>query len=153
MEKTITSHSETETKAIAFKLIEENIDRYRPLIIALKGDLGAGKTVFVKGAAACLGIPEEQVSSPTFVIMNVYQGQYRDRNVSLQHLDLYRLNSSSELYSFGWDEFLQTGDISIIEWADKFPEHLPDSAIWVKIKHTGENEREITITIPGSSIG
>ncbi len=153
MEKRLISHSEAETKAIARAVIEDNIGKHRPLVIGLKGDLGAGKTVFVKGAAAFLGIPETRVSSPTFVIMNVYKGEYRSAPVVFQHLDLYRLNSSYELYSFGWDEIIRSSDISIVEWADKFVEYLPEDTIWVNIEHIGQTKRGITISIPGSSIG
>ncbi len=153
MEERLISHSEAETKTIARSVIEDNIGRYRPLVIGLKGNLGAGKTVFVKGAASFLGIPESRVSSPTFVIMNVYRGEYKSAPVVLQHLDLYRLNSSYDLYSFGWEEIIRTGDISIVEWADRFMEYLPEDTIWVNIEHIDETRRGITISIPGSSIG
>lgn len=113
-------------------------------IIALRGDLGAGKTVLVKGIARGLGIEDEPVS-PTFVIMNAYEGR-----IPLYHFDLYRISGADELIGIGSEEFLFGGGVSAVEWADKVEEIFPEYTIYIDIKipETGngsENIREIKI--------
>ncbi|MCH8013251.1 MAG: tRNA (adenosine(37)-N6)-threonylcarbamoyltransferase complex ATPase subunit type 1 TsaE, partial [Candidatus Dadabacteria bacterium] len=82
-------------------------------IIALVGDLGAGKTVLVKGIAKGLGVDEEP-NSPTFVIMNQYEGR-----IPLYHFDLYRVSSEEELFGIGYDEFFFGEGVAAVEWADR----------------------------------
>lgn len=113
-------------------------------IIALRGDLGAGKTVLVKGIARGLGIEDEPVS-PTFVIMNAYEGR-----IPLYHFDLYRISGAEELIGIGSEEFLFGGGVSAVEWADRVEEIFPEYTIYIDIKipETGngsENIREIKI--------
>lgn len=113
-------------------------------IIALRGDLGAGKTVLVKGIARGLGIEDEPVS-PTFVIMNAYEGR-----IPLYHFDLYRISGADELIGIGSEEFLFGGGVSAVEWADRVEEIFPEYTIYIDIKipETGngsENIREIKI--------
>jgi tRNA threonylcarbamoyladenosine biosynthesis protein TsaE len=97
-------------------------------IIALRGDLGAGKTVLVKGIARGLGIEDEPVS-PTFVIMNAYEG-----SIPLYHFDLYRISGADELAGIGYDEFLFGGGVSAVEWADRIEEIFPEYTIYIDIK-------------------
>ncbi len=114
-------------------------------IIALRGDLGAGKTVLVKGIARGLGIEDEPVS-PTFVIMNVYEGR-----IPLYHFDLYRISGADELMGIGADEFLYGGGgVSAVEWAERVQEIFPEYTIYIDIKipepdDGSENTREIKI--------
>lgn len=114
-------------------------------IIALRGDLGAGKTVLVKGIARGLGIEDEPVS-PTFVIMNAYEG-----SVPLYHFDLYRISGADELSGIGADEFLFGEGVSAVEWAERAGDVLPEYTIYIDIKMPGpgsgvpENTREIRI--------
>ncbi len=114
-------------------------------IIALRGDLGAGKTVLVKGIARGLGIEDEPVS-PTFVIMNAYEGA-----IPLYHFDLYRISGADELMGIGADEFLFGRGVSAVEWAERIGEILPEYTIYIDIKMPGpensarENTREIRI--------
>lgn len=114
-------------------------------IIALRGDLGAGKTVLVKGIARGLGVEDEPVS-PTFVIMNAYEGR-----IPLYHFDLYRISGADELMSIGADEFLFGGGVSAVEWAERVEEIFPEYTIYIDIKMPGpgsgaaENTREIKI--------
>jgi len=91
-------------------------------VIALEGPLGAGKTLFVKGLAEGLGLPPEQVSSPTFVIANEYP--IAGGGV-LAHIDLYRLESQAELESTGYLDWLAPGNVVAVEWSDRLPEALP----------------------------
>ena len=113
-------------------------------IIALRGDLGAGKTVLVKGIARGLGIEDEPVS-PTFVIMNAYEGA-----IPLYHFDLYRISGADELMGIGADEFLFGEGVSAVEWAERVDEILPEYTIYIDIKiaepdNGSENTREIRI--------
>lgn len=97
-------------------------------IIALKGTLGAGKTVLVKGIAKGLGI-EDEPNSPTFVIMNVYEGE-----VPLYHFDLYRVEDADELLGIGYEEFFYGHGVSAVEWADRIEEIFPEYTIYIEIE-------------------
>ncbi|MBL4884958.1 MAG: tRNA (adenosine(37)-N6)-threonylcarbamoyltransferase complex ATPase subunit type 1 TsaE [Planctomycetaceae bacterium] len=114
-------------------------------IIALNGNLGAGKTRFVKAIAASLGIEETSVSSPTYTIVQSYAGQ-----LLLHHFDLYRIKEEEELYESGCDEFLEGGGVCLIEWANRFPDFLPDDYLEVSFEFTSENSRELTLCSFGS---
>lgn len=104
--------------------------------IALTGDLGAGKTAFTKGIAKGLGI-EDDVTSPTFTIINEYTGP-----VPLAHMDVYRLNNLQELENIGFDDYLD-GYVVVMEWADKVKELLPDDVLWIDFKVLDDFHREI----------
>ncbi len=112
-------------------------------VLALQGDLGAGKTHFVQGIALGMGITEPIVS-PTFTIFNYY-----DYPVPLQHFDFYRLNDEYELDDLGFDEYLSAG-VTVIEWSEKFPDRLPDDAALIGIEKTGCTERVFHIQFAGS---
>jgi tRNA threonylcarbamoyladenosine biosynthesis protein TsaE len=105
---------------------------------ALAGDLGAGKTHFVQGAAAGLG-SGAAVTSPTFNLLHEYTGG----RLPLFHFDFYRLRDAAEALALGLDEILAAGGLTIIEWADKFPELLPPATLWLDFTLVGENVREI----------
>lgn len=111
-------------------------------LLGLQGDLGAGKTTFVKGLAAGLGLKEkDEVKSPTFVLMHIYPTK-----IPLYHFDLYRLETDQEMQSTGIDEFV--GDrqgITCIEWADKAKNILTDKAYWIELEWRGESSRAISI--------
>ena len=110
-----------------------------PLCIAIVGDLGTGKTHLSKGIAIGFGITEE-VTSPTFSIMNTY-GAINHR---LYHFDLYRLTTVEELDTIGFYEYTEEQK-SIVEWADMFQDELPDTTLWVQIERISETERRITL--------
>lgn len=97
-------------------------------IVALKGELGAGKTVLVKGIAKGLDIKEEP-NSPTFVIMNAYRGR-----VPLYHFDLYRVSGKEELEGIGYEDYFFGDGVTVVEWADKAEEIFPESTIEMEIK-------------------
>lgn len=117
-------------------------------VIALTGDLGAGKTVLTKGIAKGLGVNREP-DSPTFVILKIYQGR-----LTLNHFDLYRISSADELEDIGFEEIIYGNGVSVIEWADKITELLPEDIITVEISHgDGENNRFLnsrTLTVKGN---
>lgn len=110
-----------------------------PLVIALQGELGVGKTVFVRGAAAGLTVAEK-VSSPTFVLLKIYQGR-----LPVYHFDFYRLSSEEEIDELGFEEYLPGEGIAFIEWAERLPRLLPDACLQVNIErfydHNGEGRR------------
>jgi tRNA threonylcarbamoyladenosine biosynthesis protein TsaE len=107
-------------------------------VLALVGDLGAGKTEFVKGLAAGLG-STAVVTSPTFTLIH----EYRGGRLPLYHMDFYRLSSEDELDEIGFDEYLNRAGICAIEWANRFPERIPEAAIWVTLSIAENNERVI----------
>ncbi len=110
-------------------------------IIALTGDLGAGKTVLVKGIALGLGIADV-ITSPTFVLVKSYAGR-----LPLHHMDFYRLDSPRDLDTIGFDDYLESGGVLAIEWAEKFPDRIPHPRIWITISWNGEDERFLTVAI------
>lgn len=105
--------------------------------LALTGDLGAGKTAFTKGVAKGLGIDVE-ITSPTFTIINEYHGN----DISLAHIDVYRLKNPEELENIGFYDYLQDF-VVVMEWADKVKEILPEDILWADFKVSGENRRQI----------
>lgn len=113
-------------------------------VLCLIGDLGAGKTLLVQGIAQGLGLNEE-ITSPTFTVMNVYEG-----NIPVYHFDLYRLESPEQLVDIGFDEYTNAGGIAIIEWPDKFPGFMPDSYLRIELIKTGDNDRLIKVSSQGA---
>ncbi len=114
------------------------------MIVALNGELGAGKTTLVKAIAAKLGIPEQDVRSPSYTLINEYEGR-----LPVYHFDLYRLTDSSELYDLGYDEYLEGSGISIVEWADAIPDALPEEYLSIKIEIVSDEKRKFSITAAG----
>ncbi len=108
-------------------------------VVALNGDLGAGKTVFVKGIAKGLHI-SDIITSPTFTILREYKG-----SLPLYHFDVYRISDPDEMFEIGFSEYLDGSGVSVIEWAEKVEELLPERSVEVLIKKTGNNRREIII--------
>lgn len=113
--------------------------------IALHGNLGAGKTQFVRGLVRGLGGPPRAVSSPTFVLLNVYP---RGR-LTVYHLDAYRVSGSEEFEAIGFAELLEQGGVVVVEWAERVRELLPATCIDVRITPAGETGRTIEIDFPG----
>lgn len=107
--------------------------------IVLNGELGAGKTFFIKNAANFLGI--KNVSSPTFALVNEYSGKFK-----IYHFDFYRINKINELYDIGFDDYLNDDEaVVFIEWGNLFPEILPNKRIEIEIKILDDFSREIII--------
>jgi tRNA threonylcarbamoyladenosine biosynthesis protein TsaE len=132
---TITSHSPGETFALGRRFAE----RLRPGdVVALDGDLGAGKTQFVKGLAAGLG-HDGEVTSPTFTLVHEYTGG----RLPLFHFDFYRMESEAEVLRIGLDDYLDAGGVAAIEWAGKFPALLPRGTHWLRLRAGAGEERTI----------
>ena len=118
----------------------------RGQVIALIGELGAGKTTLVKSIASGIGISKDiVVSSPSYTLINEYEG-----GMPVYHFDLYRLNSADEIYDLGYSEYIEGNGISIIEWADKAPEVLPEEHLEVNMSIVGEDKREALLTGKGA---
>lgn len=107
-------------------------------VLALTGELGAGKTHFVKGLADGLGANVD-VTSPTFTLIH----EYPSGRLPLFHFDLYRLESEDELLRIGFDDYLDARGVLAIEWADKFPELMPAPTRWLRFRHRPDGTREV----------
>lgn len=136
--KTVVTSSVTETEEVGAELGSFLLNK-REGFVAMYGDLGAGKTAFVRGLASVIA-PEAHVCSPTYNIVNEYHGE----NALLCHFDMYRIESDDDLYSVGFYDYENC--IIVAEWCEKTPFALPESYIKVEILKTGENERSITLT-------
>jgi len=112
-------------------------------IVLLQGDLGAGKTTFVKGLAQAFKVSVKKVNSPTFVLMNCYKGK-----LPIYHFDLYRLGNPKELDTLDFDNYFYGQGVSLIEWPERLGEHKPKKCYLVEFKHKGENHRAICISCP-----
>ncbi|MBM2820256.1 MAG: hypothetical protein HW405_16 [Candidatus Berkelbacteria bacterium] len=111
--------------------------------IGLIGELGSGKTTFVKGLAEGLSV-EETITSPTFVILKAYPGKIDKKNIDFVHIDAYRVENLDDIKSVGIEDFFNRDDVvMIIEWAEKIKKILPDNTIYIDFKHISENKRKI----------
>ncbi len=114
-------------------------------VIALWGELGSGKTTFVRGLARGLAIPDRAITSPTFVIVH----EHDDGRLPLFHIDLYRL-APGDTPSTGWDEALGSGGVTAIEWPDRVERRLPADRLDVRLSSGGGDEREIRLEATGA---
>jgi tRNA threonylcarbamoyladenosine biosynthesis protein TsaE len=131
MDYKYTSRSERDTLELAENLESE---KFPNMVICLEGELGSGKTVFVKGFAHALGI-EENITSPTFNLVK----EYLNGEMPLYHMDVYRLEGSCE--TVGFDEYFSRGGVSIVEWSDLICNCLPEERLDIKFKVIDENTR------------
>ncbi|MDD3732645.1 MAG: tRNA (adenosine(37)-N6)-threonylcarbamoyltransferase complex ATPase subunit type 1 TsaE [candidate division Zixibacteria bacterium] len=135
----IISYSEEQTLALAARLAGSF---KKGDVISLNGELGSGKTVFVRGLAKALNIKEDDVSSPSFTFVNEYPGA-----MPVYHFDLYRLEKPSDLYEIGWDDYLGREGLLVVEWGDKAEGMLPRRYYRIDFIILSENEREINISL------
>lgn len=137
------SRSAEATRTLAAGFARDLTASGRGSVVALIGDLGAGKTCFVQGMAAGLGVsPRIPVNSPTYTLLNIYEG-----TMPLYHFDWYRLESDAALEGLGLDEYLDGDGMCVIEWADKFPHLLPAHTIRVVMTTTGPAERLVAFNL------
>lgn len=136
MDYKYTSKNETDTMALA-----ENIEseKFENMVICLDGELGSGKTIFVKGFARALGI-EENITSPTFNIVK----EYENGELPLYHMDVYRLEDGKD--SIGFNDYFNKGGVTIIEWSDIIKDKLPEERLQIKFKFVDENTRVLVLT-------
>ena len=145
MEKIFHTASTEETEGVA-KLLAKAIENEKSVFIALYGDLGVGKTAFVRGLVSHLA-PEQRVKSPTYTIVNEYKGG----KVPFYHFDVYRINDDDELYATGFYDYINKG-ICAVEWSENIPYAIPENAYKVTIEKEGENFEKRKITIEGEKI-
>lgn len=134
------SHSPSETEAIGAQLGQMLLPG---TVVAYQGGLGMGKTAFTRGLAQGLGC-RGRVTSPTFTIVNEYEGR-----IPLFHFDMYRLCDSDALFDIGWDDYLERGGVCAVEWSENVADAIPDDAICVTISRHSEQEAWRIITITG----
>ena len=128
---TFTSHSESETMALAFNLASK---LHIGDVVVLTGDLGSGKTKFVEGFLKYFNLDKE-ISSPTFTIVN----EYKNDDINIYHFDVYRLSDSDEFYAIGGEEYFSTG-ICLIEWGEIIKDVLPDNYIHITFEKSPSDE-------------
>ena len=133
---TIYTRGEAETEAAGAEFARTMPDG---TVVALYGDLGAGKTAFVRGMARGMGIAA-RVSSPTFTIVNEYLGERE-----LYHFDMYRLGGADELFDIGWEDYLNRGGICAVEWSENVADAFEGDEITVRITKLSADERKIEI--------
>lgn len=137
-----TTENEEQTAAIGKKLAKY----LNPGdILCLIGDLGAGKTTLVKGVAHGLRYNPNKVNSPTFVLMNIYEGR-----LPLYHFDLYRLETNVEMSLIGLEEFLYGQGVAMIEWADRLGSLMPKEYLEIRMGHMKDSRREIQLNAVGT---
>jgi tRNA threonylcarbamoyladenosine biosynthesis protein TsaE len=143
LSRTVVSASDAETQRLG-----EELGRTLEggTYVLLYGDLGAGKTAFVRGLAKGLGIDPDEVSSPTFTLVQRYAGR-----LVLQHVDLYRIERRLEVEELGLDELAREGAVVAIEWADRLASAVPAPAVSIVLTDLGDDRREIEITPSGNS--
>jgi tRNA threonylcarbamoyladenosine biosynthesis protein TsaE len=149
MRREFYTSSAEETIALGRKLASE-LARVR--IVLLRGDLGAGKTTFAKGVAEALNAAsQDDVTSPTFTLIHEYRGP----EISVFHIDLYRIESERDLATLGLDDLINDeGNLLLVEWGEKFPRFVRDRDIEIAITRTGEDLRRIELsTRPSDSSG
>src|SRR6266704_2255962 len=136
-EATFISNSPAETEAIGQRFAQ---DVEVGSILALKGELGSGKTLFTKGLVAGLG-SNAAVTSPTFTIVH----EYPCGRLPVYHFDFFRLEDPQSVARLGLDDYFFGDGVSVIEWADRFPEFIPEQARWILFEIKSQNQRAITI--------
>ena len=145
--KEVITNSPEETEAVGFelaKMLKDNLTL--PSFVALYGDLGVGKTAFVRGFTKVFS-PAALVRSPTFALVNEYPSNSGRR---VFHFDMYRITDEDDLYSIGYYDYLDDGSICLVEWSENIPYAIPDEHIKVEITKTNlemPDERNIKITV------
>ena len=139
MDYKLTSRSEDDTRELAENLESE---KFPGMVICLNGELGSGKTLFVKAFASALGITDE-VTSPTFNIIK----EYLDGEMELYHMDVYRVEDNYE--SVGIEDYFKKNGVTIIEWADMISDILPEERLDINFQIAGENTRVLTLVPHG----
>jgi tRNA threonylcarbamoyladenosine biosynthesis protein TsaE len=143
----IISRSETETMNLGARLVR----CLKPgMIVCLFGELGAGKTILVKGMAGGLGISKDRVISPSFVLIREYLPVRKSRSrIPLYHLDLFRLNNPKDILGLGYEEYLYVQGICVIEWAQRMVKLLPAEYLKIELKIKGKTKRLIKLIANG----
>lgn len=139
------SDNPTQTQKIGFDIARKlDTGGFKSAFIAMRGEMGVGKTVFVRGFAEYFGI--EGVKSPTYAVMNQYGKGHKTR---IYHFDMYRITDEDDLYSIGYDDYTQSDGYCLVEWSENIEYAIPDGAIFVSIERVPENDEQRKITVMG----
>lgn len=138
---TITSHAPRQTEEIG-SFLGSMLGKGD--VVALCGELGSGKTTLVRGMARGMGLEEGEVASPSFTLVNEYEGPLR-----LFHIDLYRLADEKELIGIDYEEYLTADGVVVVEWADRIPQAVPADALWITLRYLGGDCREVVLRTEG----
>ena len=130
-----------DTKRVAEELVKH---LKKGQVICLIGDLGAGKTTFTQFLCEALKV-DDYVTSPTFNLMNTYNGILNGEPIEIHHFDVYRIFDADEMLEIGFDDFLYGDGLCIVEWANQVVDLIPDNSIWITLKLTLDNKRVLTI--------
>ena len=137
--------SPEETSRIGFELAKKlDTGGISRAYIAMRGEMGVGKTAFVRGFASYFGI--EGVKSPTYAVMNQHTSQ---GGVKIYHFDMYRIESDDDLYSIGYDDYIESDGYALVEWSENIDYAIPSGAIFVTIERDSSDEGKRDITILG----
>ena len=142
---TLRTSSPEETRAFGARLAEKLLPGD---VLILRGDMGAGKSELTRGIARGLGVPG-YITSPTFTILQVHEGG----RLPLYHFDWYRIEDPEELYELSMDEYLHMAGVSVVEWAERAPEAVPDDYLEITLTPLSDEEREITLRSAGAFRG
>ncbi|HAS72835.1 MAG TPA: tRNA (adenosine(37)-N6)-threonylcarbamoyltransferase complex ATPase subunit type 1 TsaE [Clostridiales bacterium UBA8960] len=137
-----------DTKRFAEQLVK---DIKRGQVICLLGDLGAGKTTLTQYLCAALGV-NDYVTSPTFNLMNTYEGKIGGEVVPIHHFDVYRIFDADEMHEIGFDEYLYGDGICIIEWANQVVDLIPKGSIWIEMSLSLDGKRVLEMTREGENV-
>ncbi len=142
----VSSPEETEAlgRRLGESLLASGKDR---AFIAMRGEMGTGKTVFSRGFASALGI--KGVKSPTYTVVNEYKSPF---GISVFHFDLYRITDGDDLFSIGYDDYVAAPGYCIAEWSERIPDDIPEDAIFVSINRTEGSVEERIIEITGTPV-
>ncbi len=135
------TNSADETKKVGYELARELSENKAAKFIALRGEMGVGKTAFTSGFASYFDIGT--VKSPTYTVMN----EYRGKNATVYHFDMYRITDGDDLYSIGYYDYIDSDAYSIVEWSENIEEYIPDDAITVTIERVSDSENSRKITV------
>ena len=135
------TNSTDETKKVGYELAKKlNEENYPSRYIALRGEMGVGKTAFAAGFASYFDI--KTVKSPTYTVMNEYRG-----SETVYHFDMYRITDGDDLYSIGYDDYIESDAYCLVEWSENIKEYIPENALFVTIERLAECEEKRKITI------
>jgi tRNA threonylcarbamoyladenosine biosynthesis protein TsaE len=135
------SQSEIDTESLATRLADVLVSG---AVVALVGNLGAGKTRLVRAVAEALGVDPRAVASPTFVLVHEYEGR-----LPIFHFDIYRLRNDADFLELGADEYFNSGGVCLVEWADRVESLLPADYLRIEIAVTGHTSREFRFSARG----
>ena len=136
------SNSATDTFSLGYE-IGKNLQK--DSIIGFLGDLGAGKTTLIKGISNFFKIEKDDVNSPTFSYLNIYNGTVSNGDIFIYHFDLYRVLDKNHFISLGFDEYFSKKGLNLLEWSENIFDLIPQNTLIINLEHLDENKRKVTL--------